>query len=257
MPDQFVALLPSGGVDGDVPSLYRDAPRPPPGGRPWVLANFVAGLDGSIAVRGRVGSLTSTADQVVFRLLREVADVVMIAAGTARAEGYGPVVLDDAARDRRTARGQQPVPPVAVVTRSLELDLTSRLFTQSTARPLVITVEQADATARRGVEEVADVVVAGEAAVDPARALEALAARGVEVVTCEGGPSLTTMLLGAGLLDELCLTVAPLVGGDPLRLVADVPQLPLHRFDLAHAVAGGRDELFLRYLSPRPEHDDG
>lgn len=259
MEQDFVALLPPGAADGDgdVLSLYRDAPRPPPEDRPWVLANFVSGLDGSIAIKGRVASLTSTADQVVFRLLRELADVVMVAAGTVRAEGYGPVVLDEAARRRRTERGQQPVPPVAVVTRSLQLDLASRLFTEGSTRPLVITVEQADPVARDAIEEVADVIVAGETVVDPARALAALAERGAQVVTCEGGPSLTTLLLGAGLLDELCLTVTPLVGGDPLRLVADEPQLALQRFDLAHAVAGGRDELFLRYVSPRAEHPDG
>jgi riboflavin biosynthesis pyrimidine reductase len=252
----FMTLPPHGAGGDDVLSLYRDAPRPPTPDRPWVLANFVAGLDGSIALDGRVGSLTSAVDQVVFRLLREVADVVMVGAGTVRAEGYGPVLLDDAAQERRVARGQQPVPPVAVVTRSLRLDLAGRLFTQSNARPLVITIERADAAARSMVEEVADVIVAGDTTVEPARALAALAERGLQVVTCEGGPSLITLLLGAGMLDELCLTVTPLVGGDPLRLVADAPQLPLLRFDLAHAVAGGRDELFLRYVSPRPEHDD-
>lgn len=257
MQEDFVALLPPGADDGDVLALYRHAPRTPPEGRPWVLANFVAGLDGSIAIKGRVGSLTSAADQVVFGLLRELADVVMVAAGTVRAERYGPVVLDEEARARRTARGQQPVPPVAVVTQSLQLDLSGRLFTQGTTRPLVITVEQTDPATRRAVEQVADVIIAGETVVEPARALAALADRGAQVVTCEGGPSLTTLLLGAGLLDELCLTVTPLVGGDPLRLVADEPQLALRRFDLAHAVAGGRDELFLRYVSPRPEHDDG
>lgn len=255
--EDFVALLPPGaGEDDDVLRLYREAHRPPPDGRPWVLANFVAGLDGSIAIEGRVGSLTSTADKVVFRLLRELADVVMVAAGTVRAERYGPVVLDEAAQERRVARGQQPVPPVAVVTRSLDLDLTGRLFTAGEVRPLVITVERTDPGARQAAEQVADVVVAGETVVEPARALAALAERGMELVTCEGGPSLTTLLLGAGVLDELCLTVTPLVGGDPLRLVADAPRLPLHRFDLAHAVAGGRDELYLRYVSPRPEHDD-
>ena len=257
MEDDFVALRPPGAGGQDVLSLYRDAPRPAPQGRPWVLANFVAGLDGSIALEGRVGSLTSAADKVVFRLLRELADVVMVGAGTVRAERYGPVVLDAAASERRAARGLPPVPPVAVVTASLQLDLGGRLFTESSARPLVITVEDTDPSARRAVAEVADVVVAGETAVEPGRALAALAERGMQVVTCEGGPSLTTLLLGADMLDELCLTVTPLVGGDPLRVVADAPQLPLLRFDLAHAVAGGRDELFLRYVSPRPEHDDG
>lgn len=257
MDHRFVGLLPDGIGGDDVLSLYRDAERPAPADRPWVLANFVAGLDGSIALDGRVGSLTSAADQVVFGLLRELADVVMVGAGTVRAERYGPVSVDEAARERRSARGQEPVPPIAVVTRSLQLDLSGRLFRDPDHRPLIITVERVDEAARRRVEEVADVIVAGETIVEPARALGALADRGVQLVTCEGGPSLITMLLGAGMLDELCLTVTPLVGGDPIRLVSDEPQLPLTRFDLASVVSGGRDELFLRYVSPRPEEEGG
>lgn len=253
MDHRFVGLLPRGAGGDDVLSLYRDAARPAPPDRPWVLANFVAGLDGSIALDGRVGSLTSAADQVVFGLLRELADVVMVGAGTVRAERYGPVSIDDAARERRAERGQEPVPPVAVVTRSLQLDLSGRLFRHPDCRPIIITVERTDDGARRRVGEVADVLVAGETVVEPARALAALAERGMRLVTCEGGPSLITMLLGAGMLDELCLTVTPLVGGDPVRLVSDEPRLPLTRFDLASVVSGGRDELFLRYLSPRAE----
>lgn len=256
MDHRFVGLLPAGAGGDDVLSLYRDVARPAPPDRPWVLANFVAGLDGSIALEGRVGSLTSAADQVVFGLLRELADVVMVGAGTVRAERYGPVSIGDAARERRAARGQEAAPPVAVVTRSLQLDLSGRLFRDPDLRPIVITVERVDDEARRRVEEVADVVVAGETVVEPARALAALRERGMRLVTCEGGPTLITMLLGAGMLDELCLTVTPLVGGDPIRLVSDQPQLPLTRFDLAHAVSGGRDELFLRYVSPRAEDDD-
>lgn len=211
----------------------------------------MTGLDGSISLDGRVGALTSAADQVVFRLLRELADVVMVGAGTVRAERYGPVSVGDAGRQRRLERGQRPVPPVAIVTRSLRLDLSSRLFAHDGARTLVITVDHVDPAARRRVEEVADVVVAGDTLVEPARALAALAARGMRVVTCEGGPSLITSLVSADMLDELCLTVTPLIGGDPLRLVADQPRLPLTRFALAHAIAGGRDELFLRYLAAR------
>lgn len=252
MDDEFVRLLPPAGPD-DALALYREAGRPTFPDRPWVLANFVAGLDGSIALEGRVGALTSPTDQHVFRLLRELADVVLVGAGTVRAESYGAVSIDDAARERRVARGQDPVPPVAVVTRSLELDVDGRLFTSGGPRPMVVTVERADPEARRRIEEVADVIVAGETVVEPARALAALAGRGVELVTCEGGPSLITSLVAAGMLDELCLTITPLVGGDPLRLVADHPRLPLVRFELAHAIAGGQDELFLRYVSPRPE----
>ena len=247
----FVPLLPVGTNVDDPLSLYVDVDRPPHHDRPWVLANFVAGLDGSIALHGRVGALTSRTDQRVFRLLRELADFVLVGAGTIRAERYGAVVLGSAARRRRTDRGQSPVPPVAVVTRSL--DLPNELFTVQGPRPVVVTVDSADAGARRRIEAVADVIVAGDTALEPTRVLAALADRGARLVTCEGGPALITTLMGAGLLDELCLTVTPLVGGDPLRLVADHPRLPLTRWSLAHAIAGGQDELFLRYVAPRDQ----
>ena len=247
----FVPLLPVGANDRDTLSLYVDVARPRHDDRPWVLANFVAGLDGSIALHGRVGALTSRTDQLVFQLLRELADVVLVGAGTVRAERYGPVVLGEAARRRRADRGQSPVPPVAVVTRSL--DLPSELFAAQGPRPLVVTVDQADADARRRLAEVADVIVAGDEVLDPARVLSSLADRGARLVTCEGGPALITELIGAELLDELCLTMTPLVGGDPLRLVADQPRLPLTRWSLAHTIAAGQDELFLRYIAPRAQ----
>lgn len=247
----FVPLLPVGAGAEDALSLYVDVDRLPHHDRPWVLANFVAGLDGSIALDGRVGALTSSTDQLVFRLLRELADVVLVGAGTIRAERYGHVVLDEAARRRRAGRGESPVPPVAVVSRSL--DLPRGLFTAQGPRPVVVTIEDSDPDARRRVGEVADVIIAGQTTFEPIRALAAFAERGMRLVTCEGGPALITTLMGAGLLDELCLTVTPLVGGDPLRLVADQPRLPLTRWSLAHAITGGRDELFLRYVAPRTE----
>ena len=100
-------------------SVYR-APRVGPG-RPWVMANMVAGLDGSTAVAGRVRDLSGPADRALFVHLRSVADVVLVGAGTVRAEGYGPVELTARARGP-SDRGQTEVPPVAVVSRSLQLD---------------------------------------------------------------------------------------------------------------------------------------
>jgi len=76
-----------------------------------VLANFVAGLDGSVALQGRVGALTSRTDQVVFRLLRELADVVLVGAGTIRARRYGRLVVGQAACRHRADRGRGPAPP--------------------------------------------------------------------------------------------------------------------------------------------------
>lgn len=223
---------------------YVDVSRTPPPERPWVLANFVATIDGSIAVDGRVGSLSSPLDKQVFRLLRAVADVVLVGAGTVRAERYGPVRLDDVSREVREGR----VPPaVAVVSRSLDLDWSWPLFTDPDVPTIVITARDADPRRLEAATAHSDVIVAGAADIDLADALGQLRARGHETITCEGGPTLLRDLLAGGHLDELCLTIAPLVGGDPMRMVADGAAPRQHRLDLVHVLRGG-DELFLRYL---------
>jgi len=200
-------LLPTFVDPVDPVAVYADPPVA--AGRPGVRFNMIASVDGATAVDGVAGGLGGEADRALFALLRRLADVVLVAAGTVRAEGYGP----------------SPV-PIAVVTRSCRLDWDSRFFTAQVARPVVVTVATAPAKARARAAEVADVVVAGERDVDLARALDALGARGWRAVLCEGGPTLNGQLAAAGLLDELCLTLSPcLVGGDAKRLLAG-PLLP-------------------------------
>jgi len=200
-------LLPTFVDPVDPVAVYADPPVA--AGRPGVRFNMIASVDGATAVDGVAGGLGGEADRALFALLRRLADVVLVAAGTVRAEGYGP----------------SPV-PIAVVTRSCRLDWDSRFFTAQVARPVVVTVATAPAAARARAAEVADVVVAGERDVDLARALDALGARGWRAVLCEGGPTLNGQLAAAGLLDELCLTLSPcLVGGDAKRLLAG-PLLP-------------------------------
>jgi riboflavin biosynthesis pyrimidine reductase len=194
-------LLPTYLDPVDPMAVYADLPVA--GGRPGVRLNMIASVDGATAVDGVAGGLANKADKDLFQLLRSLADVVLVAAGTVRAEGYGPSKV-----------------PIAVVTRSCNLDWESRLFTAQDARPVVVTVATAPAEARARAAEVADVVVAGERDVDLARALDALGARGWRAVLCEGGPTLNGQLAAAGLLDELCLTLSPrLVGGRAKRLL--------------------------------------
>jgi riboflavin-specific deaminase-like protein len=202
----------------DVDALVAAEVRPVPADRPWLLVNMVASLDGAISVDGRSGGLGRPADKVVFSALRAVADVVVAGAGTVRAEGYGPARPTEAQRAARRARGQAEVPAVAVVTRSLELDLATPLFTAAVVPTIVVTCDAAPPERRRAAEAVADVVVAGHDDVDLAAALSELGARGASVVTCEGGPHLNGDLLAADLVDEWDLTIAPLlVGGQEGR----------------------------------------
>jgi len=219
-------LLPGPPEDVDAAELVAAEERPSHPGRPWLLVNMVASLDGAVTVEGRSGGLAAPADKAVFFALRAVADVVMAGAGTVRTEGYGPAKASDATRAARRARGQQEVPRIAVVTRSMALDPGARLFTEPGPRPIVLTCESAPAEARARLSEVSEVVVAGGSEVDLDEALAALGERGASVVTCEGGPTLNSDLLAADLVDEWDLTVSPLmVGGGPMRAVQG-PSLP-------------------------------
>lgn len=227
---------------------YRVDRTPRPGRPCWVAANMVGGLDGSAAVGGRVGELSPPADADLFRALRALADVVLVGAETVRREGYGPVRLPHALRRERVARGTPEVPRVAVVTRSLTFDWEIPLFRDAApeARPILLGPSTAAPHLVAAAAEHADVRFAGEHRVDLATALEGLAAEGAAVVWCEGGPHLLGELVAADLLDELCLTVAPSMGGDPLPVSVAPPGGERARFALRHVAVDG-DAVFLRY----------
>jgi len=195
-------LLPFPRDPVDPAALYDDLP--PAGRRPTVRLNMIASIDGATDVAGRSGGLGGPADQALFAVLRSLADVVLVAAGTVRAERYGPSKV-----------------PVAVISRSCRLDWDSPFFTAAIAPPVVVTVAEAPALERKKAAGLADLIIAGERDVDLAAALGALAERGYARVLAEGGPSLNGQLAAAGLLDELCLTLSPLLsGGDAKRILA-------------------------------------
>jgi riboflavin-specific deaminase-like protein len=230
----------------------------PPGageGAVFVRCNMVMSLDGSATFRGRSGPLSSPADRRVFAALRSMADVILVGAGTVRAEHYGPVRLDDEVRQRRVGRGQRPVPPVAVVSGSADLDWSSRFFTAAEERPTVFTTSDSQAKAPRSAESAARLVVAGQGgSVDPHVVAEQLHSEGHTNVLLEGGPRLASLFVGAGLIDELCLTVAPrLVGGPGRRILdgAELPQ-PLEVFVLQLLEEDGSFFYRLALSRPRP-----
>ena len=232
-------LLPDPADDVDLDAAYSH----PEG---LVRANMVSSLDGAVRdAAGRSGGLSSPADKRVFAALRGGCDVVLVGAGTVRTEGYGPARPNPARQQARVARGQAAVPAVAVVSRSLGLDLATPFFTEAIVQPVVITVGSSDKARRDEVAEVADVVVAGAEDVNISEALDALRDRGMSRVLCEGGPHLLTELAVAGRLDELCLTVAlRVVGGDSGRLVSG-PPVEGWTGELVHVLSED-DHLFLR-----------
>ena len=227
---------------------YAEVDRSTPDGTCWVTAHMVAGLDGCAAIRGRVGALSTAPDKALFADMRTLADVVLVGASTIREEGYGPIRLPASRSASRVARGRSANPPLAIVTRSLDLDWGSRPFTEAPpeSRTIVVTCEAAPADELARAREVADVIVAGTDSVEPGALLAQLAGRGIRHVLCEGGPTWLGELVTSGHLDELCLSIAPMMGGDPLPVAVFPPGADLADFTLRHVLQGD-DTLFLRY----------
>jgi riboflavin biosynthesis pyrimidine reductase len=235
----------------DVPEAlgpYLEVDRSRPRHECWVTGHMVAGLDGTAAVGGRVGSLSTAPDQALFRRMRQIADIVLVGAETVRREGYGSVRLDEEAQEQRRRLGQSATPPLALVSRSLAFDWTAKVFADAPddARTHLITCEAADPGRRAEAEQHAEVIVAGDDRVEPSAAMRALADLGRRVVLCEGGPTWLGELVAADRLDELCLSVAPLMGGDPLPVSVTPPGAGLAQFELKGTMVED-DTLFLRY----------
>lgn len=231
---------------------YLNIDRSRPRHECWVTGHMVAGIDGTAAIGGRVGSLSTQPDQTLFRRMRQIADIVMVGAETVRREGYGLVKLSPAAQEQRRRLGQPPIPPVAVVSRSLDLDWSAALFADApeTAPTHVITCSSADPERLAEARRHATVILAGTDRVEPQAALTALAEAGHGVVLCEGGPRWLGELVAAGRLDELCLSISPLMGGDLLPVAVTPEGAGITHFEMKGVMAED-STLFLRYEATR------
>lgn len=226
-------LLPLPAAETSIDEAYA-APLGKHVDRPWVGLCMVASADGSTVVDGASAGLSSENDSGVLLRLRRAADVILVGAGTARGEGYGPP--------------SKPGQRIGVVTRRGAVDTTSELF--SSGAGFVITTTSADVD-ERGI----DVIRAGDDDVDLDRAIRSIpdVVPGVAFVQAEGGPSLNGALAAADLLDELNLTTSPaIVGGDGPRLVHGAPDLT-RRYELAHLAVDDSSFLFSRWRRRRDE----
>jgi riboflavin biosynthesis pyrimidine reductase len=194
---------------------------------PHLRVNFVQSVDGSASVDGLSGGLGGPADKLVFDILRGVSDVVLVGAGTARAEGYGALTVGAQFHPWREANGMPEHPAMALVSGRLDLDPASDLFAKAPRRPLVFTSKAAPPEARRRLAPVADVVDAGDERVDPTLVVRELHARGLTQILCEGGPSFFGDLIAADLVDELCLTISPVLEGGSGPRIARSPGGPV------------------------------
>ncbi|MFF0595504.1 pyrimidine reductase family protein [Streptomyces antibioticus] len=211
-------------------------PPPAPGEpRPWLRANMVSTLDGAAQHDGRSQPISTAADMRIFGTLRGLADVVVAGAETVRQEQYRPARARAEFAARREAAGQPPAPAIAVVTASLDLDFSLPLFTSPLVPTLVLTGAAAAPDRVAAAEKAgARVVIAGDGmGVDPARAVRALAGLGHTRLLTEGGPRLLGQFIAAGVLDELCLTVSPMLTAGDAQRVAGGPSVPVpQRFAL-------------------------
>ncbi|MFG3497187.1 pyrimidine reductase family protein [Streptomyces sp. NPDC047928] len=228
-----------------------DAYAYPPDGA-WLRANMVSSLDGAAQHDGRSEPISSAADMRIFGTLRALADVIVVGAETVRLEQYRPARAREAFAGRRAAAGQGPAPAIAVVSASLNLDFTLPLFSAPLVPTLVLTGAAAPPDRVRAAERAgAEVIVAGDGpGVDPGRAVRALAGRGLTRQLTEGGPRLLGQFVAAGVLDELCLTVSPLLTAGGAQRIAGGPSLAVPaRFALA-SVLEEEGFLFTRYRRP-------
>jgi riboflavin biosynthesis pyrimidine reductase len=229
-------------TDDQLLELYSVADRT----RPWLRANFVSSLDGAATHNGLSAGLGSPSDRRVFDLLRRLADVIVVGAGTVRAEGYGGLSLDDESADWRAGHGLTPQPVFAVVSASLNLD--TAIFADNPVRPLVLTVPAAPDDRRAALAEVADVVDSGVGRVDTRRMLDLLAERGLTQVHSEGGPHLFGTMIEEGTIDELCLTLSARLEGGLSRRIADGHPASATPMALAHVLTAADGTLLLRYV---------
>jgi riboflavin biosynthesis pyrimidine reductase len=216
----------------------------------WLAVNFVSSLDGGIEVEGRSAGLSTPADRRVFALGHDLADVVLLGAGTAVAEDYPGLRPDATTAARRARHGLSNVAPLALVTSGASLPADATSIVDVLVPSIVITCKAAPEVTRRAWEDAgARVLLAGEDEVDLADAVGRLADAGLRRIDCEGGPGLVGSLLARDLVDEIRLSIAPLaVAGRAARVASGSSALnPPAEFEVASLLVDD-GTLLVRYL---------
>ncbi|MBY0442047.1 MAG: pyrimidine reductase family protein [Mycobacteriaceae bacterium] len=235
----------------DINELRRlyDYPQQEPG--VWIRANFIASIDGGATAGGVTSTLSGPGDRFLFNLLRSLADVILVGAGTVRIEGYAGAHLTVTQRQHRQDRGQSEVPQLAIVTNAGHLDRAMPVFTRTEVSPLILTCASVAKETRHrltGLAEVVDCSAENPHTVDEAVMVTKLENRGLRQVLTEGGPTLLNSFIEREMLDELCLSLSPhLVGGQASR-ISTGPGEVLTRMRRAHILADESGYLYTRYV---------
>ncbi len=216
---------------------------------PWLRTMMVMTLDGAtVGPDGLSGSISGAADKRVFMETRRLADVVLVGAGTIRAERYKPMVARADWQEARATLGLAPVPQIVVVSGRLDLPWDEPMFSDSELPVVVATTVDAAPSSVSLAHRHAEVLQLGEGSVDLPALINSLHDRGMARITCEGGEALLDALVREDLVDEMDLTISPILAGggylrDPERPISP----PYPRFSLAHQFI---DEgfVFCRFL---------
>ncbi|MDP7067176.1 MAG: dihydrofolate reductase family protein [Acidimicrobiales bacterium] len=238
-------IFPPPATEVDPGDVYHDE-RPLVGDRPWLMVNMVSTIDGVTDVDGVSAPLGGPGDKDIFGTIRTLPDIILVGSTTAVSERYNPPSTSVSTKARRLANGAWPVARIAVVSGRLDFDLTLPMFQRPAQRPIVVTTVDADPVKVEKVSEHADLIQCGNTSVDLPQALRDMAGLGAHRVLSEGGPSLNGALLRAGLIDEVFLSVSPLMGGGDSRGIArgDIPHI--QELILRHVLTEDHF-LFLRY----------
>lgn len=237
----MTAPPPAGAWDDDALAEAYAPPQPT-----WLRVNFVTSVDGAVEQDGRSGGLSNPIDQRLMQVLRMRSDAVLLGAGTFRIERYGATLVSPPRQACRRDRGLPEHPALVIVSGSLDLDPRSPAFAAAPRRPLVLTHAAAPAARRAALAPVADVLVAGEDRIDFAAGLAQLRSRGLRHILCEGGPHLLGALTAADLVDEVCLTLSPVLAGPGAGRITAGPPTPA-RWLALHQVFAADGTLFLSY----------
>ena len=244
---RFARLLPApgcGGAPGWL-ALVRARERAA-ADRCFVLLNMVATVDGRASIGGSSRPIGGPADTRMLLELRGIVDAVLVGTRTVRAERYGRLVRAPERRARRAAAGLAPDPLCVLIARDLDVPWDVPLFAAPEQR---VVIACARGAVRHLPETAAQVSLLPLSEPSAGAALRALRAQeDVRSVLCEGGPTLNAHLLAEGVLDELFLTLAPVLAGDPHQpgIVGEPALATAVDLELEWLLRHG-DELFLRY----------
>jgi riboflavin biosynthesis pyrimidine reductase len=220
------------------------------GKRPYVVCNFVCSVDGRATVGGRTAGLGGAGDRAVFHLLRTQVDAVMAGTGTLHVESYGVLARDEEFARIRVVEGRAAQPWAVVVSRSGNVPFEIPLFRDPQSRILLYAPQNSQAP------RCAARVISHETPTGPhelAAVLRSLRQdHDIRSLLCEGGPAIFTALLLADLVDELFLTVSPMLVGDPELGITTGPPLSTHRSMRLIWALEHEGNLFLRYATTPP-----